>query len=277
MKPIKKSSSLLALVLLTTTFNHYSMKNTQDVRSIPTDIIANILLGFEELNPNKLSLPPEDQYQIINLLFTHTHTNSLQVAAKTISSLAQVNTQLHALINNPQLCLQLIKYLALKFKCSDQQVATTLQIPEAQRRLKLQNILHKLCTADSLKGLPSLDSLCQQEVDLEFTYTSFFPDFFPTPLMLAATMNTGILEKLCSISSDLLDVNQRSLEGETALVLAIQSGLPFNVKTLLDANADPLIADNDGLTPLKLAQLKHNQEIIDLIQEAINKKQSKNK
>jgi hypothetical protein len=212
------------------------------------------------------------QNQIIYLLSLNTTATSLEKAAFAVNALSQVNHKLHALLNNPKLCLQIIKYLATKFNCSDQAAAEALQTQEAKRRLKLQNDLYQLCIQESLINLSSFESLLEQGVDLEFTYQLFVPNDFPTPLMLACTMKTGILEKLLSVNTQLFDINRRNYAGQTALMLATQAGIINNIKILLDAGADPEITDNFGLTILQAAQQTGNQKIIDLIQNGINKK-----
>src|SRR5579872_4884037 len=86
--------------------NIYSMEKPEKIDSTPTNVIANILLGQEKFNPDKLSLPPEIQYKVFNLLFSNIHAPTLTIAARTINTLAQVNKELYNLINNSQFCLR---------------------------------------------------------------------------------------------------------------------------------------------------------------------------
>jgi uncharacterized protein len=93
-----------------------------------------------------------------------------------------------------------------------------------------------------------------------------------TPLMLAVMgKNTDTIQ--CLLTNPNIAIDKQDITGTTALMGAI---LFFKdaliVKQLLDANANPELADNNGLTPLAAAQQTGDQEIIDLIQNAIDKK-----
>ena len=79
--------------------------------------------------------------------------DTLQEAAQMISSMAQVDKYLNAQINDPQVCLQLIKRLAKRFNCSDEEAAKALQIPEARRRLELQIKLWSVLRAEDMQNL----------------------------------------------------------------------------------------------------------------------------
>lgn len=96
-----------------------------------------------------------------------------------------------------------------------------------------------------------------------------------TPLMYADNAETiTFLAKQTG-----LNINQQDSNGNTALLRAIQNYFPDIVEnreqdiaviqTLLDSGANPLIASNNGDTPLKAAQATGDQEVIDIIQTAL--------
>jgi hypothetical protein len=97
-----------------------------------------------------------------------------------------------------------------------------------------------------------------------------------TPLMYASDADTiTFLAKQPG-----LNINQQDTSGNTALLRAIQHYFPEDednkeqnigvIQTLLDNDANPTIANNNGDTPLKAAQATGDQEVIDLIQQAID-------
>ncbi len=236
----KKINSLIALLLLATTFNSYSMEPQRPPQwTVLTLVIGDIILGKRPPEIGKLreyvvSLPAIPEYMqklIIQLITLYVDAQSLKGATGAINSLAQVDDQFNRLINIPDFCLYLIKHLAKKFNRSDQEAAEALQTHEAKRRLDLQNQLYTLC--ENPHNSISLEDL--YHADLTFTYTSW---------------------------------------PQTLLMQAITFGSMAIIRQLLNAGADPEIANNDGLTPLQAAQQTGNQEIIDLIQNAINKKQN---
>jgi hypothetical protein len=293
----KKINSFIALLLITATFNAYSMK-----RALPTgtlimlpsgqvmQIVGDIILDNANLNTLLLEppfefteLPKDMQNLIIQLLTLETTATSLKTAAYTINSLAQVNKELNNLINNPEFCLQIIKHLAQKFDCTDQEATASLQTPEAKRRLQIQNQLKLFCENTSpvkiffkitpIKNIPTLESIIEQGADLNFTYTSSFyhHHFTFTPLIFALGKDV-ILETLCAVEKNKIDINQRDLDGNTALILAVERKLISSIEILLNAGVDPERANNIGQTPLQVAEETGNQEIITLIQDAIDKK-----
>ena len=329
MKTIKKTNAFIAALLFTTTFNTYSMKNKPIFPTWAT-IVGSVLLGAVAIKmlwqsePSEpfefITLPPEMQDRIIQLLSLNTTASTFKEAAFTINSLAQVNHELNELINDPQCCLKLIKSLAKKFNCSHEKVCQTLQTKEAKRLWEVQSILYDLLvtTFDEsgffplpkplhIKGF-NIELLCNLGADLEFIYDGPIEEVTPlmlasinevesynissllakganinttnkngkTALMLAAqSRNFDAINRLCK--SITLDINKQDHQGNTALMLSLtQSPYANNinymtVRRLLEADANPIIGNFNGLTPLAAAQETNNQEIINLIQEAINK------
>jgi hypothetical protein len=77
-----------------------------------------------------------------------------------------------------------------------------------------------------------------------------------------------------------LNINQQDTSGNTALLRTIQEYFPEDIdnrensiaimQTLLDHGANPTIANNNGETPLQAANDTGDEEVIDLIQQAID-------
>src|SRR5947207_2144726 len=125
MKMIKRTSLFCALLLLTATFNPHkthTMEPTTWVALAGATILGGYaaykqFLSYIHSQPKDpfTSLLPEIQQEIIGLLATTSTAQTLEEAARNISNLALVNTQLNAFINNPQFCLKIIKHLAETF------------------------------------------------------------------------------------------------------------------------------------------------------------------
>jgi len=92
-----------------------------------------------------------------------------------------------------------------------------------------------------------------------------------TPLMMAASTTH---EKQLEIIKCLFDasnavretINTRGRSGKTALQWSAFWGDVRIVKLLMEAGANPLLADDDDNTPLKLAQERGNHDCIDFLQ-----------
>lgn len=296
-KLIKKNSSLITLLLFVATHNTYSMEPEKPVTPTfqnvvkPTfqhyvDYIGALLLGNAQLNPNEYSpfneLPTEIRNTIVNFIIMNNTADSIATCEKAIRHLAQVNKELNQLINSPNFCLQLIKHLAIRFECSNKEVAQELQLPEAKRRLALQNKLYPTLNKINDQYLldrnnrykymvKALNKLIQQGIDLEFTIP--YPKNHRTaitPLIYFVSYNHPNIVKLLIKYG--VKIDHRMINGETALFMSTLTKTPSIVKILLDAGANPEAVNADGLTILGAAKLFGTQEIIDLIQNAIDKK-----
>jgi ankyrin repeat protein len=94
-----------------------------------------------------------------------------------------------------------------------------------------------------------------------------------TALMLATELgNTDAVESL--LDDPNLAINQQDDDGNTALMLALLKQDTFELIQLIAAGADPVIANNAGLTPLQAAEQIGDREIIYRIRQAILKKRS---
>ncbi len=104
-----------------------------------------------------------------------------------------------------------------------------------------------------------------------------------TALMLAAeysVVNSHMSAIKALLASPKLNINQQDEIGNTALIYAIENSSNNNynfknVEFLIEASADPELANHKKLTPLQAAQAGGYQRIIDFIQEAIEKKHEK--
>ena len=95
-----------------------------------------------------------------------------------------------------------------------------------------------------------------------------------TALIIA--VNLSHIEAIeCLLNNPHIIINQQNNSGYTALLIALFRGRKSIIKLLLDAGADPELANYEGLTPLQAAQQTGNQEVIDLIQDAIRNKHEK--
>ena len=60
-------------------------------------------------------------------------------------------------------------------------------------------------------------------------------------------------------------INSRDSLGNTALHMAVEAGQIDTIKILLDANADPYVVNNRGLSPLSSACTYNNQKAMDVL------------
>jgi len=212
-------------------------------RQTPTGNAQAQLNITNDTDPFK-TLTKEDQRQIILLLSLYDTAKTLPAAAKIINSLAQVNTQLNALINDPTFCLQLTKHLAYEFNSSYEKVWSALQTECSKSNLISQQELRKdlrhLCK--NAKGfnpiftVQSLNKLLHQGADLNYIYENEGP----------------------------------------ALIIAIYYGGYDLACALIEAGADPSATDTEGKSALELAvEIAKNDELINCIKQAIAKQQTR--
>ncbi len=146
----------------------------------------------------------------------------------------------------------------------------------------LKAFLTPLMIASIQENLLMIDCLLQQGSNINQTTNKG-----KTALMLAAECSNASfsIEKLLTYS--VININQQDENGNTALMYAIKGGNLIDninvIELLLNAGADPEIANNEGLTPLQAAKtrprrldpIERIQHMINLIEEAIDKKHSK--
>ncbi len=192
-------------------------------------------LGLEELGPEEpnlfLTLPEEIRAYIITLIQQGITGRSLKEVGKTINALAQVDKALNTQINNRHYTLQLIKHLAKRFNCSDEEAAKALQTEAAKRQLTLQGQLRQICTSPFHSNDPallakltqSLERLVRLGVDLNFTYPSAEGWGTWTPLMLCfrGRIYFNLIFYLLEHNAD---INQQNNQGKTALMLCASNG-----------------------------------------------------
>lgn len=64
------------------------------------------------------------------------------------------------------------------------------------------------------------------------------------------------------------DVNAKSDNGLTALIIAVANDHPSNLRLLLSAGADPNAKDKDGKTPMMWANEQGRAEIVRILKAA---------
>jgi hypothetical protein len=301
-----KNKSFFAFLLFVTTFNSYSMEPEAPTSTLVTfhDYIAYVgavLLNEVEFNQNEFSslkdIPEEIAGTIMGFLIINKTTTSLEASAKAINALAQVNKKLNELINAPDFCLELIKQLAKKFKCSDQAVAQALHTKAAKERLALQNEFYSYAipakfnkndeTANVYDYLnyEAIDALYKKGVDLSFTYT--------TNKGARTILRIAIVHHIFPFVADIIKysraydlINQTNSQGTSLLLLCVmqvsktKSALSLlyckqTIKFLLKNGADPELGNKKGETPLAVAQRTGNKNVIRYIENAIIKKHQK--
>ena len=292
MKIIKKHTPLLIFLLLMIVPNSYCMepqpkgKKTAGRKIIDwVNIIGNVMLGNGEArdlllpqnntNPrfSFTNLPKEIQSLIIQLLVQGTNNDSVNVAIQAINSLSLVNHELNTLINNPQFCLRIIKYLARKFNITDETVTLSLNnVAEAKHRYRIQLDLANLCCKNDVSQA-EFDTLYNKGIDVDFSFWDGTNT--TTPLIAACRCNN--LRMINLLLQKKATVDLTNIDGNTALLQSVLSkaSLLDPIKLLLSAGANPELANKDGLTPLQAAQKTGNQPIITIITKAIKEKHDK--
>jgi hypothetical protein len=185
---------------------------------------------------NLTGLPKDMQNKITALAIMGANAESLQAAAFTIDSLAQVNQELNTLINDPKQCLAIIKSLAKRFDVADMVACKALNTKRAKIQQNLQQELYELCIDTDIprnKLIKKLAHLISKNADMNFTYH----ETQSTPLIMA-------------------------IYGNPALALLLLDTLGI----------DPKLPNKEGTTPLSAAQAEGNKDLIIRLQQAIVKK-----
>lgn len=211
---------------------------TESAKQFLSSIHSKSAQGLEFAN-----LPPEEQQTIIFLLSEHSNTSTLESSARTINALAQVNKQLHALINGPIFCLKIVKHLAQQFNCSDETAALALQTKEAKNRLTIQKKFENLFAEKffMIEEFYNLYDSYKDYIDLNFTYrhSNNFPyDEKNTPLITAilypSPYKTNKIKSL--LETHKVNINYQNTHKQTALILcAYNNDNPAVLKLLCDA------------------------------------------
>lgn len=84
----------------------------------------------------------------------------------------------------------------------------------------------------------------------------------------------GYLGSLYLLIKKINNVNIQDDEGETPLHKACTTGVTSSVLTLLKFNANPLIPNNQNMTPLEIAITGSFQEVVNLIQSILRAKKN---
>src|SRR5690349_23118534 len=141
MKLFQKKGAFIALLLISLSFNTYTME-LETKQSSWLTWLGSEILGVKVYETTSYSsfnnLPKEIQNIILSYVYMGANAKSVKEAGQAINSLAQVNNELNQFINDPQFCLQTIKHLAKKFNCTDETAALALNTTEAKRRLGIQ-------------------------------------------------------------------------------------------------------------------------------------------
>jgi len=329
MKTLKKPSSIVIIMVLCIVHPIQAMEqsNNPSKTSWVTYAGATIFNGFSAFkqflsytampqtqDPFPFTeLPEETQTIIIQLLASYCITKSLKDSAYILNALAQTNKRLNNLINGKKFTLKLIKDLAHQFNCSDETAAKILQTKGAKKRLLLQNQLKDICEEliveqENNNAFARLNTLCKNDIDLEFTYKWDEHAQALTPLMYAAQHGNKFLVNYLLKKN--VNINQSNVSGETALTCADISVMPLllanpnlninqqdyagntalfkeiknyfvedeennpaflKIKMLLEAGADPMIANNKGYTSVQAAEETGDQKLIELVQDTIGK------
>lgn len=268
-----KKRSLIAFLLCAIVFNNtYTMDQPEEGSTLGwVAVIGGVLLGavamkylWQEQKPGTqfdfAQLPQDVQYHIIELLNTANNTQSLDIATKTINSLAQVNKELNQMLNEPQFCLKLIKHLSKKFNYSNQLVAEKLQTKESKRRLALQARLHTILfwPNSRKKNLEKkLEQLYQSGADLEFTYKGLFLN---TPLMIlsCAGLNKDYPQNILHGDFYLHVITEEpagfydKYSYQDSYIIAMDQG-PKMIKYLLSKGVNINAQSEEGITALMFA------------------------
>lgn len=257
------------------------------------------------------ALPKDIQNLVIDLIKKSYYASNLEEAIFTIRSLSTVNKKLANLINNPVFCFNMVRHLGNKFYVFDYTIYKVLNTPQAKKQSNNIDELFQLIRIYSQYPLSNLLEqigmlIDKHQINVNFSFRKGTPSplsfaveyqllplvellinkgadpllFIPenqTPLFLAVS-----LAENNDIAMDILRLLIKALpqgaldwtddEELNALCYAILRGHTKTVKVLLDAGADPEF--NKGV-PLQIAETVNNEEIIGLLNKAIEQKKRK--
>lgn len=234
------------------------------------------------------------QHKILDLLQQARVAQNLPNTTRILNTLAQTDKSLNHLINDPNYCLQTIKYLSEKFNCSNYHAGIYLQTKQAKEQSRIQKQLLDLCQEKNPNEWLFV-LLCNQGADLYFTYS--YKNKTLTPLMIAMENNSNMIHYLIDVgvsvnhaskdgltplmfmveennlymtqfllSQQTININQKDAAGNTVLHLLLKKDSPSlrMLQLLLQYGADKTITNNAGDTPLKLSA--NNPEIMKILQ-----------
>jgi len=272
--------------------------------------ITNLSLQSEK---SPLIFDPSFPTDLNNLIFEKAIVQeTLQEAARSISTLIQINKASYCYLNNKDHCLEIIKKLSLRFDCSNEDVAQHLQNSRGKYQYYIQcSLFHIIQNNDIIHMKTLLSKWKCDGADLNFTYG----DDCQTPLMqslgypksnialaqwlIQNDADLNIIDKdgwtfyshICydpRILEDLIkhpqfDINFRDGYGRTALMYLIRHLNTWEnpnayLQWLLDGIKDFLM---HGANPMiadneKQTALdyarKNKYHVLDLLQEEIQKK-----
>ncbi len=292
MKMVKRT--LLSVVMLMTSL--FTIHGMEPESSDWMNVLKNSILGSVDqfflyiksessTSFNFVELPLEIQHHIISLLSQYSNAESLKEAGKAINALARTNKDLNGLMNQSQFCFDLVRFLAKKFKTSDEEAAKAVATKEVQRQFGLQKKLYSyVCDDKWNKYKDKIQQLCKEGADINFIYKSgktvlmyaakgfdiplfdflvslgadinFANNEGITPLMVAAESGCSYdlhsdFQKLITAHKK-FNINQQDFNGNTALMhaLVVVGDDTDVINSLLDAGADPELTNFNGVTPL---------------------------
>jgi ankyrin repeat protein len=120
-----------------------------------------------------------------------------------------------------------------------------------------------------LAALKGLTGFCQQLIDKGSDVNK--PGW--TPLHYAAT--NGHLETMTLLLDNYAYIDAASPNGTTPLMMAAHYGTPAAVKLLLEAGADPMLKNQQGLSAIDFAQKASRSDSAELIATVIRARQPK--
>jgi len=155
MNIFKKTNNFIALLLITLTFNSYSMESQTGWLAYAGSTLLNGYSAFKQFltattkpGTGFSDLPLETQTEVLKFLAASCTDKTLKDSARTINALAQTSKHLNQVINDPEFDLKLIKSRAKKFNVSDMKVANALQTEASKTQLKIQLVLAKIMKED---------------------------------------------------------------------------------------------------------------------------------